>query len=101
MIVVINFTLIIHFAHFKFANNGLLACKRIFISIRGQILYVSIMFNKINFFSGFEHVFIGEFRDSGVQGFHNWYSFYLQEKQGLMDYFGYIDNTDFGHAVRI
>ncbi|CAK8674622.1 unnamed protein product [Clavelina lepadiformis] len=42
--------------------------------------------------SGFEHVFVGELRSSGVSvtGFHNWIQFYLQEKIGSLNYFGYV-----------
>ena len=44
--------------------------------------------------SGFEHVFVGETRNSGgkseVLGFHNWIQFYLQEKAGNVDYQGFI-----------
>lgn len=40
--------------------------------------------------SGFEHVFVGESRNKDVIGFHNWIQFYLQEKNGQVDYQGYI-----------
>ena len=44
--------------------------------------------------SGFEHVFVGETRNSkAVIGFHNWIQFYLQEKAGNVDYQGYILGT--------
>lgn len=40
--------------------------------------------------SGFEHVFVGEIKNGEVSGFHNWINFYLEEKRGSVDYFGYI-----------
>lgn len=40
--------------------------------------------------SGFEHVFTGEIKNGEVTGFHNWIKFYLEEKNGNLDYFGYI-----------
>jgi len=40
--------------------------------------------------SGFEHVFTGEIKNGEVSGFHNWIQFYLEEKRGNLDYYGYI-----------
>uniref|UniRef100_A0A1A7XXD6 Uridylate-specific endoribonuclease n=1 Tax=Iconisemion striatum TaxID=60296 RepID=A0A1A7XXD6_9TELE len=46
---------------------------------------------------GFEHVFVGEAKyGREIMGLHNWVQFYLQEKQGQVDYKGYKarDNKD-------
>lgn len=40
--------------------------------------------------SGFEHVFVGEARDGKILGLHNWIQFSNQERQGKLDYKGYI-----------
>uniref|UniRef100_A0A8C4MZQ8 Uridylate-specific endoribonuclease n=1 Tax=Equus asinus TaxID=9793 RepID=A0A8C4MZQ8_EQUAS len=40
--------------------------------------------------SGFEHVFSGEVKKGKVTGFHNWIRFYMQEKEGLVDYYSHI-----------
>lgn len=53
--------------------------------------------------SGFEHVFVGETKaGTEIVGFHNWIQFYLQEKNGNLDYKGYkAKNHDLvGFTVR-
>ena len=40
--------------------------------------------------SGFEHVFVGEERDGKVTGLHNWIQIYAEERNGRLDYKGYI-----------
>lgn len=48
--------------------------------------------------SGFEHCFCGEFKSSTqVNGFHNWVTFYEQEKQGRLNYFGNFGLTQPDH----
>eukprot|EP00918_Siedleckia_nematoides_P018899 GHVU01040356.1.p1 GENE.GHVU01040356.1~~GHVU01040356.1.p1 ORF type:complete len:271 (+),score=19.14 GHVU01040356.1:60-872(+) len=37
---------------------------------------------------GFEHVFLGEIRSSGVTGFHNWVQFYREEANGFINWGG-------------
>ncbi|CAN0257318.1 unnamed protein product [Phaeothamnion confervicola] len=40
--------------------------------------------------SGFEHVFVGESKLGKISGLHNWLQIYKEEKQGRLDYKGYI-----------
>ncbi|XP_029653889.2 poly(U)-specific endoribonuclease-C, partial [Octopus sinensis] len=39
--------------------------------------------------SSFEHVFVGETKQEGMIGLHNWMQYYLQEKASNIDYQGY------------
>ncbi|CAM9744731.1 unnamed protein product, partial [Hapterophycus canaliculatus] len=40
--------------------------------------------------SGFEHVFVGESKRGEITGLHNWIQMYSEEKNGRLDYLGYI-----------
>jgi poly(U)-specific endoribonuclease len=40
--------------------------------------------------SGFEHVFVGEIRDGEVIGMHSWLQLYNEERNGRLDYQGFI-----------
>ncbi|XP_012938682.1 poly(U)-specific endoribonuclease-A [Aplysia californica] len=41
--------------------------------------------------SGFEHIMVGEYKSRGVaSGYHSWIAFYEDEKDGELDYFGYV-----------
>ena len=41
--------------------------------------------------SGFEHVFVGEYKSTKVNGFHSWIQMYLLERSGHLKY---IKRTD-------
>jgi len=45
---------------------------------------------------GFEHVFLGETEGDVIQGFHSWIRFYLEEKNGNLNYLGYINHIKLG-----
>jgi len=40
--------------------------------------------------SGFEHVYMGEWKGNTVDGLHNWIRFHYLEQSGALDYQGYI-----------
>uniref|UniRef100_A0A0B6Y965 Uridylate-specific endoribonuclease n=1 Tax=Arion vulgaris TaxID=1028688 RepID=A0A0B6Y965_9EUPU len=49
----------------------------------------------INDTSGFEHIMVGEYKSSTiVNGFHNWLSFYVKEKSGQINYYGYVNRIE-------
>lgn len=50
--------------------------------------------------SGFEHVFVGEVKNSKVSGFHNWLHLLKEEGEGDLDYKGYLKKLDFGNKVK-
>ncbi|KAH9277858.1 Poly(U)-specific endoribonuclease [Echinococcus granulosus] len=54
--------------------------------------------------SPFEHVFVGETKQKNVIGMHNWITFYLNEKEGIIDYYGYgrpkSEDPDFKRTLR-
>jgi len=55
--------------------------------------------------SGFEHVFVGETRNMDgnkeVTGFHNWITFYQQEKAGNLDYKGFMGTKNNPHLYTV
>ncbi|CAG8617942.1 17628_t:CDS:2 [Acaulospora morrowiae] len=69
-------------------------------TFRGSISDFEAELNKIwfNFYrregvkdsSAFEHVFLGEVRDGEAKAFHNWITFYFNEKAGKIDYESFI-----------
>lgn len=40
--------------------------------------------------SGFEHVFVGEYKEGEVGGLHNWIQIFLLEKAGALNYTGFV-----------
>ncbi|CAM9754297.1 unnamed protein product, partial [Laminaria digitata] len=48
--------------------------------------------------SGFEHVFVGESKRGEVTGLHNWIQIYSEEKNGRLDYMGYIFPRNRGYG---
>ncbi|KAL5965512.1 Poly U specific endoribonuclease-A [Taenia solium] len=54
--------------------------------------------------SPFEHVFVGETKQENVLGMHNWITFCLNEKEGIVDYHGYsrpkAQDPDFKRSLR-
>ena len=46
--------------------------------------------------SAIEHVFLAELRRGEISGLHNWVFFADEEKNGKLDYLGYIRHIDLG-----
>ncbi|XP_041484929.1 poly(U)-specific endoribonuclease-like [Lytechinus variegatus] len=44
--------------------------------------------------SGFEHVFVGEVKNSKVSGYHNWFAFYEDEVEGKVNYYGFTSENE-------
>ncbi|VDK18631.1 unnamed protein product [Anisakis simplex] len=44
--------------------------------------------------AGFEHVFVGEWKGTKVDGQHSWVKYYLLEKRGAINYHGYIRHDE-------
>ncbi|KAI6191107.1 Endoribonuclease [Aphelenchoides bicaudatus] len=49
--------------------------------------------------SGFEHVFSGEQKGTSVDGQHNWVRYYLLEKAGQIQYYGYYGYEQNGQNI--
>jgi len=85
----------------KYCYQYLLAKKRIlpgFDKFKKQLydlwfkLYSRTSIKKVFDSSGFEHVFVGEYRDGKVTGLHNWLQIFIEESKGRLDYQGFITN---------
>lgn len=48
--------------------------------------------------SGFEHVFLTELKNNTLQGMHNWIYFHDEEKEGRIDYKGYMKKLPLGNV---
>lgn len=48
--------------------------------------------------SGFEHVFLGEWKN-GISGFHSWIRYQQEEAKGKMNYLGYIKTIPLGKVL--
>ena len=41
-------------------------------------------------------MFVGEVKNGKVSGYHNWLAFYLDEKEGNVNYYGYTSDNEVG-----
>lgn len=48
--------------------------------------------------SGFEHVFVSEFKNGTLSGLHNWLYYYDEEKAGHVDYKGFMKKLPLGNV---
>jgi len=48
--------------------------------------------------SGIEHVFVGEWKESDIQGLHSWIRYAILEQQGYINYLGYIRLINLGES---
>ena len=55
--------------------------------------------NKDKTSSGFEHVFLAESKKGKIIGLHNWIYFAEAEKNGKLDYKGWMKHADLGNVT--
>jgi len=57
--------------------------------------------SRLNFTSGFTHVFLAELESFKIDGFHNWDYFAKQEQLNTANYYGYIVSKDLGKHTTV
>lgn len=50
--------------------------------------------------SGFEHIFLGEIKNTEISGLHNWIYFDNEERNHRANYLGYLKKIDLGNVSR-